>query len=301
LFAVTDLNIENPHTVCVQAYRDDQTWKNSDNTFANYNYAPITCEHTDLIAYDGTPYGYEEYHFLQCKGCGYWLPDEKHNYVDGTCDACGHVFTCPHNSTNFVDNGDGVTHNKVCNGCNEVIATGWSHYGYDDDGICAGCGANVEIAACEHLNIDYHDADNGKHEMWCADCEMYLGMENHVDADAMYPICRFCGADLTGCDHSNGYRYVNQIYNHYLECADCGNWRDGTSEGHYDNNNDGFCDACNRALCDNCNHSNLFGTDNGDGTHDSECGDCGNIVEGEEHKDHNGDTECDACHTSIAP
>ena len=237
---------------------------------------PVTvCDHVNQQAvdnHDGTC-------SYVCNDCHTVLDTQAHVYYDGEtkCARCGAEKPVePVITFTPVDD----THHSV----HTVLADGTA---YDvtvacnfDNGTCV-CGnvkGNVK-PACNHMgqHFTFVANNNGTHNVLCADCNAVVS--ENVPCTYVDGKCTQCGAEKPACDHmGNHWTYVNNGNStHNVVCADCGAVVSANVACNYE---DGVCITCG-AKQSECNHMGNHWTykDNGNGTHQVICKDCGNVVE----------------------
>ncbi len=225
------------------------------------------CPHDDLDSWEGYSdanfteiAGDDTYHeitgykctYHECYVCGYYWEEaestkttetEKHYYIDGTCENCGHKNTCKHpnaeengkgvyNAT-FKDTGSDKTHEATgtpytdywCEDCQsqytvtgEGTATIEENHWYEEDGVCEACGHKN---ACKHENIEpareYDWYDIEYEDVGSNAYHIFKGMKVVCD------YCTDCETYLRETEESSHFEEEQQhSYNSKGVCEDCG-------------------------------------------------------------------------------
>ena len=149
---------------------------------------------------------------------------------------------------------------------------------YDADVPCVfETGTCVCGNTCPHSTFKYENNGNGTHKVICAECGAVVTEATEcVYGEDGKGTCA-CGAKYA-CDHmGNHWTYVkNGNSTHNVVCADCGAVVSANVACNYKN---GVCITCG-AKQSECNHmgNHWKYVDNGDGTHNVVCADCGAVV-----------------------
>ncbi len=207
-------------------------------------------------------------HNVLCGDCGETVSENVPcDYVDGKCQQCG--ATCDHVGVQkVVDNGDG-THNIVCLTCNEVLGT--AEHVYGEDGKCA-CGAEF---VCDHMGQKFEFSANNDdtHNVLCADCKTVVS--ENVPCTYIDGKCQQCGA---ACQHVKQHAVDNEDGTCSYVCDKCNTVIDTVAHIYYDGED--TCARCgaSKAACKHLNENYEY-VDNGNGTHNVVCADCGAVAQ----------------------
>ena len=233
-----------------------------------------TCDHrADSWKYESTDHGT---HKVICAVCGKTVDELGCLYVNGKCKTCGAKEPtekpCEHVNQRGVDNGDG-TCSYVCLDCNAVIDT-QAHVYYNGETSCARCGA-----PCSHnAGEEYESTGYGTHKVLCKDCKKVMDELGCVYVNGE---CQKCGAKEPTekpCEHVNQRGVDNGDGTCSYVCLDCNAVIDTVAHIYYDGED--TCARCGaaKAVCKHLNENYEY-VDNGNGTHNVVCADCGAVAQ----------------------
>ena len=222
------------------------------------------CEHVNQSAKDNGD-GTCSY---VCDNCHTVIDTQPHIYYDGetACARCGAV--CEHVNQTAKDNGDG-TCSYVCDTCHTVIDT-MAHVYYEGETACARCGF-----VCDHMGQKFEFSANNDdtHNVLCADCKTVVS--ENVPCTYIDGKCQQCGAV---CQHVKQHAVDNEDGTCSYVCDKCNTVIDTVAHIYYEGE-----DACARcgapkAACKHLNENYEY-VDNGNGTHNVVCADCGAVAQ----------------------
>ena len=230
---------------------------------------PAECDHIQQVAvdnHDGTC-------SYVCKVDGTVINTMEHIWdKDGTCvrgnakKAATDTSDCEHKNNNWIyeNLGDG-THNVVCKGCGETVSLAVPCVYNDGKCICGatkpeevGTTYTVIDATHHHVHAVYEDGTVYDDDVACV-----FGTGTCV-----------CG---NTCPHST-FKYENNGNGtHKVICADCGAVVTEAAECVYGEDGKGTCACGAEYACDHMGNHWKY-VENGDGTHNVVCADCGAVV-----------------------
>ena len=222
------------------------------------------CEHVNQTAKDNGD-GTCSY---VCDNCHTVIDTQPHIYYDGetACARCGAV--CEHVNQTAKDNGDG-TCSYVCDTCHTVIDT-MAHVYYEGETACARCGF-----VCDHMGQKFEFSANNDdtHNVLCADCKTVVS--ENVPCTYIDGKCQQCGAV---CQHVKQHAVDNEDGTCSYVCDKCNTVIDTVAHIYYDGED--TCARCgaDKAACKHLNENYEY-VDNGNGTHNVVCADCGAVAQ----------------------
>lgn len=183
---------------------------------------------------------------------------------------------CDHIQQVAVDNHDG-TCSYVCKVDGTVINT--MEHIWDKDGTCVRGNAKkaaTDTSDCEHTNNNwiYENLGDGTHNVVCKGC----GETVSLAVPCVYTDGKcICGAEEPVHEHTS-FKYENNGNGtHKVICADCGAVVTEAAECVYGEDGKGTCACGAEYACDHMGNHWKY-VDNGDGTHNVVCADCGAVV-----------------------
>ena len=228
------------------------------------NHPEPVCEHVNQTAKDNGD-GTCSY---VCDNCHTVIDTQPHIYYDGetACARCGAV--CEHVNQTAKDNGDG-TCSYVCDTCHTVIDT-MAHVYYEGETACARCGF-----VCDHMGQKFEFSANNDdtHNVLCADCKTVVS--ENVPCTYIDGKCQQCGAV---CQHVKQHAVDNEDGTCSYVCDKCNTVIDTVAHIYYDGED--TCARCgaDKAACKHLNENYEY-VDNGNGTHNVVCADCGAVAQ----------------------
>lgn len=233
-------------------------------------FAAAKCEHIQQVGVDN---GDGTCSYI-CARCAAIIDTTAHVWdKDGTCVRCDakkpatDTSDCNHtgNHWTFEDNHNG-THNVVCADCKTVVSENVAcTY---EDGVCITCGATKP----EEVGTTYTVIDATHHHV-------HAVYEDGTVYDADVPCVFETGTCVCGntCPHST-FKYENNGNGtHKVICAECGAVVTEAAECVYGEDGKGTCACGAEYACDHMGNHWKY-VDNGDGTHNVVCADCGAVV-----------------------
>ena len=191
-------------------------------------------------------------------------------FMDGKCTKCDAPDpTCDHMNTtfDFSANNNG-THNVLCHRCGETVSENVPCTYVD--GKCQQCGAT-----CDHMgqNFKFSANNNGTHNVLCADCDAVVS--ENVPCTYIDGKCQQCGAV---CQHVKQHAVDNEDGTCSYVCDKCNTVIDTVAHIYYDGED--TCARCgaDKAACKHLNENYEY-VDNGNGTHNVVCADCGAVAQ----------------------
>ncbi len=231
------------------------------------------------------------------------------------CTVCGETDIASESCENFYGEWikDAYVHYKTCSRCGGFGHSG-EHKDTNNDGKCDICSySGMPVVTPTPTPAPTHT------HSW--------KYETNTDGGTHKHICTGCGeTDIASESCENFYgEWIKDAYVHYKTCSRCGGF--GHSGEHKDTNNDGKCDICSYSgmsvetpapththdwayvdsqsgthekICRICQESSTENCYGGTIQFDTEehfkiCEGCGERYEEGEHKDTNGDGNCDVC------
>ena len=189
-----------------------------------------------------------------------------------------------HKVEKYTDNGDG-THGEECTICKNAVINEHTY----EDGKCIKCGVKESVPECEHKyerknnevqhwdecvdcgnkeNIEVHqkinngeDNGDGTHTWICVVCK-YRITEKHNYIEER---CTECGAEepVPECKHE--YKIKNNDIQHWEECINCGEKRNGTIQNHtykytdnFNGTHDVTCLKCDYLITQECTYEDEY-------------------------------------------
>ena len=210
-------------------------------------------------------------HNVLCGDCKAVLSENVPcTFVNGKCEQCGAA--CDHmgQKFEFSANNDG-THNVLCGDCKAVLSENVPCTYVD--GKCEQCGA--EKPACDHMgqNFKFVANNDDTHNVLCADCDAVLS--ENVPCTYIDGKCQQCGAV---CQHVKQHAVDNEDGTCSYVCDKCNTVIDTVAHIYYDGED--TCARCGagKAACKHLNENYEY-VDNGNGTHNVVCADCGAVAQ----------------------
>ncbi len=210
-------------------------------------------------------------HNVLCGDCKAVLSENVPcTFVNGKCEQCG--ATCDHmgQKFEFSANNDG-THNVLCGDCKAVLSENVPCTYVD--GKCQQCGA--EKPACDHMgqNFKFVANNDDTHNVLCADCDAVVS--ENVPCTYIDGKCQQCGAV---CQHVKQHAVDNEDGTCSYVCDKCNTVIDTVAHIYYEGED--TCARCGaaKAACKHLNENYEY-VDNGNGTHNVVCADCGAVAQ----------------------
>lgn len=270
--------IDNTHHLVQTLYENGEYYEDkADCVFQDGN--PCVCGNTKPAATDTSwckhaknHWKYEDLHNgthnVVCTDCGETVSlAVPCVYTDGKCICGAEEPVHEHTSFKYENNGDG-THKVICADCGAVVTEAAACvYGDDGNGTCV-CGATKP----EEVGTTYTVIDATHHHVHA----VYEDGTVYDDDVACVFETGTCVCGNT-CPHST-FKYENNGNGtHKVICADCGAVVTEAAECVYGEDGKGTCACGAEYACDHMGNHWKY-VENGDGTHNVVCADCGAVV-----------------------
>ena len=211
-------------------------------------------------------------HDVLCGDCDATLSENVPcDYVNGECMNCHAV--CQHlaNSWEYESTGYGF-HKVLCKDCKKVVDEEGCTY---VNGECQKChDADPTEKPCDHVNQIPVNNGDGTCSYVCKDCNTVIDTQAHVYYNGE-TACARCGAV---CEHVNQTAKDNGDGTCSYVCDTCHTVIDTVAHIYYDGED--TCARCGagKAACKHLNENYEY-VDNGNGTHNVVCADCGAVAQ----------------------